>query len=183
MKPLTLLLALASTISVVTGRDLPFTAEDCGRPDRSVIFRSFDIGPKPLELHLQTDLNVKVNMDVKQVVGPGVRANVKVQKVMGRWNVPLLSINKNFCDFLKDVTFSQILCPLFSSPDGTCACPIEAGSYQKDAAKIHMDLNKLPVPRMLYRLGSGNWQMEVRVTRDSREIGCLRIRSHVKIQV
>jgi hypothetical protein len=179
------LLLLAAVVTLTAAKDLPFSAEDCGPRDRSIIFDSFDLTPKPLVMHLKTDLKVKVRMNVNRLVGDKIRASVKVHKVMGRWNIPLVTISKSFCEFLDDVTFKQILCPLFSK-DGSaeCKCPITAGAYNTDTAVITMDLGKLPVPKLLFKLGSGNWQMEIRVEDEGRkQIGCLRIRSHVKIQV
>ena len=175
-----LLLACAAT----NAKDLPFTAEDCGPRDRTIVIETFDINPKPLVMKLKTDLKVKVKTSVNQLLGGNVKAEVKVQKVMGRWNIPALTISKSFCDFLDDVTFKQILCPLFSNDGGyECSCPIAAGPYNTDTAVITMDLAKLPVPKLLFKLGTGNWQLEIKVEDGEKQIGCLRIRSHVKIQV
>ena len=171
-------------LPVIHGANLPFTFEDCGPRDKTISFQSFDINPKPLVMHLKTDLKVKVNMMLKQMAGIKTQAKVKVHKVMGRWNIPLLSIKKPFCNFLDDVTFKQILCPLFTADNsGQCTCPVPAGSYKSDTAVITMDLAKLPVPKLLFKLGSGNWQMEITVSENEKTIGCLRLRSHVKIEV
>lgn len=177
-------LVLTALFVACHAEDLPFTTDDCGPSDRTIRFNLLDINPKPLVMHLKTDLKVNVKMDVNQLVDGNVKAQVKVHKVMGRWNIPLLTIKKSFCDFLDDVTFKQILCPLFSKNGGSdCKCPITSGPYNTETAVITMDLGKLPVPKLLFKLGSGNWQMEIRVEDRNKQIGCLRIRSHVKIQV
>lgn len=175
---------LATAVAMTFAADLPFTAEDCGTSGKLVTFHRIDVNPKPIQFFMKTNFNVSADIKVDKKVDNSYKFNVMVKKIMGRWNIPLMSLTKSFCDFMSGKVFGQILCPLFANADGECKCPVQAGSYKHDNAVITMDLAKLPVPKLLFKLGTGNWQLEI-TAKDSRDrqVGCLRIRSHAKIAV
>ena len=171
-------------IGKICAADLPFTAEDCGSSGKLVTFHQVDVNPKPLEFFMLTNFKVTANIKLDQPVDNSFKFNILIKKIVRGWNIPVLSYTKSFCELMGGKVFRQILCPIFSDVNGECTCPVQAGTYQHEDALITMDLAKLPVPKLLFKLGSGNWLLEI-TGKDSRnrQIACLRIKSHSKITV
>lgn len=177
--------SLLLLVTPILGMELPFTVTDCGDTGiKSVTLNHLDISPKPLELFMVTKLNVTTDFVLASELNNDIRVKINIKKVLGRWDIPLLSVTKPSCDLMQDKGFRPILCPLFTRR-GNCRCPVKAGSHFKHRnTTITVDLSALPVPKFLFKLGTGNWETDI-TGRDryDREVFCHRIRTHTKIIV
>lgn len=167
------------------GKELAFSWDDCGKSDRSFIIRDVDISPKPIVFFKKTILNITGDIITKQALDEDVKVSLKITRLASSWgfNIPLWHTTNTFCNFLKDPKYNTIFCAILTAAGQKCECPIKEGHYSVSKTPALFDMDVLPVPKIIIRYGTGNWQMELRASRNGQEIGCFRLQTHATMKV
>ena len=180
-----LILAL---IPIALSSDVAFKWEDCGEnnADKSLTFKHISIDPQPMTISMRTDLNVSATAILRDTISNDFKFQVKVRRMTGGWNIPIFSLTQSVCTWLTGRIFSPLICPIYKQATGLseCKCPVEAGEYKAVDATINVDLSKLPVPRIFYRLGAGNYEFEFTAWNSrGKKAGCAKVQSPLKMNM
>ena len=188
------LFTILMIVSGSIGQDLPFKWEECQSPglSKSLQIYNVDVFPKPLAFDKITNLFVTFNATVFEELNDNYTIVIDTKRITSGptpVELPITTIRKSLCSFLTEEDFSSITCPLLTKAKGSseCQCPISPGTYAVNKEKVTVDLSRLGLPSIVYRLGTGNYKSDVTLTKTTgaqiSQMGCLRLISHVDLNV
>lgn len=186
-KAVLLFVISVSIVGFCLGKDQPFFWEDCGKSGRTFIIKNVDLEPKPITFRRQTTLQLSGAIEAKEDLTSDVKITIKVTRMGSFWgalNIPVFYKTHNFCDCLKDPKLGPLFCNILTAAGQKCECPIPKGSYSVSKAPTYINLDFLPslLRAGALRYGTGNWMLEIWAYRGKQEMGCFRVKTHLKTQ-
>lgn len=181
-------ITVLSLILPVLSSDPSFKWEDCSQDmnERVMIVNRVDVQPQPITIRKLTHLNITVDIDLTENLNQDFQFRVKVKRVAFGWGVPVLSLKMSVCAWLTSRIFSPLTCPIYKAATGEteCKCPVLKRNYAAKNATITVDLDKLPVPKIFYKLGAGNYELEISGWNgNGKQSGCVKVSTPVKVQI
>lgn len=90
----------------------------------------------------------------------------------------------NFCDYLNHESIKPRAETLLAAAGKQFKCPLKAGNYEVDTAKLPINLENVQLSPLFQRLGSGMYQIEFRVLQaNGKPLACLRVTTKVNLNL
>ncbi|XP_077588409.1 ganglioside GM2 activator-like [Stigmatopora nigra] len=151
-----------------------FSWENCGTAEE-VVLNTLSVSPDPINIPGRVTVSASGNMSVELRAPLNVKVILKKSARFFWWEVPCKSnvgscYYPNICDILNHITPPGNDCPEPLHTNGLpCHCPFESGFYKLPPTDFTVPAINFPSS-----LTNGDYKIEVHLSDDKKELGCLK---------